>query len=216
MAEERVRGIDVSHYQGVIDWTEVAKAGVEFAFTKATDGMSGSDSMFQRNWTRAQAAGLRRGAYHFFRAQQDSERQAQCFVAMLREDRGELPPVLDFETLTGACVEQALRGAQRWMEIVEEECGRKPILYTGPAFWMTNLAGSSVFADYSLWIAHYTKVSKPNVPSAWRDWTFWQYSEQGSIPGVLGPVDLDYFAGNITELDAFCGRIYQKSAAIGS
>ena len=216
MAEERVEGIDVSHYQGEIDWQTVAGADVRFAFIKSTDGTGAADPLFFQNWVRASEAGLRRGAYHFFRAQQDPERQAQRLIAMLEGDYGELPPVLDFEVLGDTSVEKALDGAKRWIDIVEKACGHKPILYTGPAFWTSTLKGSGLFATYPLWIAHYTKAANPTVPSAWKNWTFWQYSEGGVVGGVRGPVDLDYFVGNISELDVFCERIHKKSAAIGS
>lgn len=216
MAEAKIQGIDVSHYQGAIDWKAVAKAGMVFAFIKATDGVGGSDLRFSANWIGARAAGLRRGAYHFFRAQQYSERQAQRFLAMLGDDAGELPPVLDFEILGDVSADQALRGAKRWMDMVEQACGRKPILYTGPAFWQKALGGSSQFAHHELWIAHYTTNRQPNLPAAWDRWTFWQYSEKGNVPGIQGPVDLDYFHGNLTELDDLCGRIQEKSVVIGS
>ncbi|HVZ15697.1 MAG TPA: GH25 family lysozyme [Terriglobales bacterium] len=216
MAEERTRGIDVSHYQGKIDWQTVAGTGISFAFIKATDGLAKIDPKFEVNWRRAQAVELRRGAYHFFHAQQDSERQAQVFLAMLRKDHGELPPVLDFETLDGASVDHALCGAKQWMEIVENEIGKKPILYTGPAFWTTTMGSVEIFADHPLWIAHYTDSDHPNVPQPWRNWAFWQKSEKGLIAGIKGPVDLDIYVGTVMELDASCERIHKKSAAIGS
>lgn len=215
MAEAMVQGIDVSHFQGTIDWAEVAKAGKAFAFIKATDGCGVGDPMFRANWSRARAAGLRRGAYHFFRAQQDAKRQAKHFIATLGDDRGELPPVLDFESLDDTSAEEALRGAQRWMELVEEASRRKPILYTGPAFWCASLHESSLLAEYPLWIAHYTVAIQPHVPSAWKRWTFWQHSEKGLAPGIGGPVDLDRFNGTLTELDLPCARIQEKSATIG-
>jgi lysozyme len=216
MTEQRVSGIDVSHFQGTIDWNAVAKADIAFAFIKATDGEHGNDPLFGANWSKAREAGLKRGAYHFFRAQQDPERQAQRFLAMLGTDPGELPPVLDFEVLGEASPEQGLSGAQRWAEIVEKRSGRTPMLYTGPAFWNTTLKASAILSDHALWIAHYTSANQPKLPSPWRDWTFWQYSEKGRIPGIHGPVDLDCFNGTLTELDDLCERIEQKSAAIGS
>lgn len=216
MAEAKIQGIDVSHYQGAIDWAAVAKAGMAFAFIKASDGMSGIDPKFPANWSGARAAGLRRGAYHFFRAPQDSERQAQRFLAMLGEEAGELPPVLDFEILGDISADQGLRGAKRWMDMVEQACGRQPILYTGPTFWQTALGGCSQLGNHQLWIAHYTTSPQPILPSAWDEWTFWQYCEKGAVAGIQGPVDLDYFHGNLTELDGLCGRIQEKSAVIGS
>ena len=215
MAEAMVQGIDVSHFQGTIDWNEVAKAGRDFAFIKATDGCVGVDPMFKANWQAARAAGLRRGAYHFFRPQQDSERQAFRVIEMLGNDMGELPVVLDFERLGDTSAEEGLRGAMRWMEVVEQASGRKPILYTGPVFWEAVLSDSTLFADYPLWIAHYTMATKPHIPAAWNRWTFWQHSEKGAVKGIKGAVDLDRFHGTLTELDVPGERIQEKIAAIG-
>ena len=99
MAEAVIEGIDVSHYQGTIDWSKVAGAGKTFAFIKASDGTVGADPTFAYNWSRARQAGLRRGAYHFFRPITDALQQAQHFLRQLGDDHGELPPVLDFELL---------------------------------------------------------------------------------------------------------------------
>ncbi len=216
MAGVWVKGIDISHYQSVIDWGTVAKSGVQFAFIKATDGVSRIDPRFRRNWQSAHLNGLRRGAYHFFRAEQDSERQAHAFLGMLKGDPGELPPVLDFEVLAGVTAEEGCSRAMVWMSSVEAAVGRKPILYTGPAFWRLAMKDTPIFANFPLWIAHYTARPEPSLPTAWGRYTFWQFSEKGSIPGINGPVDVNRFNGNLTELDALCGRINTKSATAGS
>ncbi len=212
MAEAVVHGIDVSHYQGTIDWNDVAKSGMAFAFIKATDGIGAGDPMFATNWKAARQAGLRRGAYHFFRPLTDALQQADNFIARLDGDWGELPPVLDFELLGGAYPNQAPEAAKQWMETIEAACGRKPIVYTGPAFWISSLHDSQLFADHPLWIAQYTSAPQPRMPSAWKAWTFWQHSEKGQVPGIHGPVDLNRFNGTLTELDALCARISMKSA----
>ena len=208
-------GIDVSHYQGRIDWMKAVGAGVKFAFIKATDGVAGVDAMFTANWNAAKAAGVRRGAYHFFRAGKDAEQQAKLFTSKLNGDWGELPPVLDFEVLSSISAEQAMNGALRWMELVEQANGQKPILYTGPSFWRSQVKDSEAFSTYPLWIAHYTAAACAALPTAWKRWTFWQHSEQGSVPGVMGPVDLDRFCGNTMELEALGQRISRKSATAG-
>jgi lysozyme len=122
--------------------------------------------------------------------------------------------VLDFELLGGVSAEQALLGARRWLGIVENECGRKPMLYTGPAFWNTSLNSSALLAEYPLWIAHYTPAAQPQLPRAWARWTFWQHSEKGSVPGISGAVDISRFNGTLMELDTLCERINQKEEAI--
>jgi lysozyme len=216
MAEAAVHGIDVSHYQGSIDWGAVAKSGIDFAFIKATDGAGAGDPMFASNWKGARDAGIRRGAYHFFRPLIGALQQAQRFISKLGGDWGELAPVLDFEILDGASANAALDAARRWMETVEEACGRKPILYTGPALWTSSLHDSQLFAEHPLWIAQYTSAPQPRVPKAWKEWTFWQHSEKRAVPGISGPVDLNRFHGTLMELDALCARISIKSATAGS
>ena len=210
-----VNGIDVSHYQGTIDWEKVARSGVKFAFIKATDGAAGADPLFAANWSAAKDPGVSRGAYQFFRAEQDAERQANFFITKLGNDWGELPAVLDFEVLCGTLVGTALEGATRWMELVGQATGRTPVLYTGPSFWRTQVKSSTAFSNYALWIAHYTAAAQPVLPSAWKQWTFWQHSEQGSVPGIKGPVDLDRFNGTVMELEALGQRISTMRASAG-
>ena len=199
-------GIDVSHFQQDIDWKQVRRVGVAFAFIKASEGSAVADPMFARNWSNSKAARILRGAYHFFRPQVDPLAQAQFFLRRLKSDPGELPPVLDVEVLTGPTVpEQALADARKWMDAVTAEVGRKAILYTGSAFWRNTLKNSTAFADHPLWVAHYTSGPNPVVPTAWPKWTFWQFSQQGKVAGVTGNVDLDIFNGSATDLENFCG-----------
>lgn len=211
-----VSGIDVSHYQGRIDWPKVAESGVRFAFIKAMDGLVAVDGMFGTNWNAARVAKVERGAYHFFRAEQDAEQQAKLFISRLSDDWGELPPVLDFEMLGKATAEQALKAAEHWMQLVEEASGRRPILYTCSSFWRAQVNDSHSFSTYPLWIANYTTLVQPMLPSGWKQWTFWQHSEQGRVPGINGPVDLDRFCGNAMELEAWRQRISIMSATAGS
>jgi lysozyme len=207
IVELRAKGIDVSHYQGQIDWQAVAGAGIEFVFIKATDGCRFEDPMFETNWQGAGEAAIRRGAYHFFRPQQDATQQAKNFLSAITGQTGELPPVLDFELLAGMSVDEAQHRAETWMQVVERETRAKPILYTGPSFWRDSLNNSELFAQHPLWIAHYTGAERPILPIAWAEWTFWQHSEKGFVPGIKGPVDLNWFCGTATELDCICARI---------
>jgi lysozyme len=205
-AAARMSGIDVSHFQQEIDWHQVRRVGISFAFVKASEGTNISDPMFKQNWKDARLAGVLRGAYHFFRPQLDPAAQANFFLEKIGGETGELPPVLDVEVLTAASPAQVVAGARRWLEILEAKLGRKPILYTGSAFWRNTLKNSSEFAQFPLWIAHYTSGPNPLVPSAWPTWTFWQFSQQGKVAGINGNVDLDVFNGTVTELEAFCVR----------
>lgn len=191
-----VRGIDVSHYQGIIDWSSVAKAGMAFAFIKATDGTSAHpDPQFQTNWSGSHAAGLLRGAYHFYRPGEDPRQQAMSFLKAVQPKPGDLPPVLDIET--SGEPREIIEGIQTWLTGVELGAGKRPILYTNPSFW----AGlkTSGFGGYPLWIAHYG-VAAPKIPEGWRTWTFWQFSESRSIQGIKGHVDFDVFQGTLPDL----------------
>ena len=205
-AAARMSGIDVSHFQKQIDWEQVQRGGIAFAFIKATEGSTLADFLFARNWSEAKVAGVLRGAYHFFRPQVNPLAQAQFFLRRLKSDPGELPPVLDVEVLTGDTTPgMIIQAAHQWMETVEAELGKKPILYTGSAFWRSTLKNSNAFLDHPLWVAHYTLRPNPQVPKPWQQWTFWQFSQQGRMAGIEGNVDLDVFNGTAADLDNFCG-----------
>lgn len=210
-----VVGIDVSHYQGKVDWQAVAKSGISFVFIKATDGVT-HDPLFASHWNGAREAGLKRGAYHFFRPLPDTLQQATALIGALGSEWGELPPVLDFELLGGAHADEALKAAMQWMQTLRESCGRAPILYTGFSFWTSSLHDSPLFAEHPLWIAQYSSTMQPRIPNAWKTWTFWQHSEKGQVKGIKGPVDLNRFNGTFMELEALCARISIKSATAGS
>jgi len=204
-AAARMSGIDVSHFQQDIDWQQVRRVGISFAFIKATEGVSVFDPLFLQNWRKAEKASVLRGAYHFFRPQLDAEAQARFFLSKLKGDSGELPPALDVEALTPQTTpEQLLAGVRTWLETVKNALRCQPILYTGSAFWRKTLKDSSKFADYPLWIAHYTSKANPFLPAAWPKWTFWQFSQVGKVAGIAGNVDLDVFNGTAVELEALC------------
>lgn len=190
-----VRGIDVSHYQGTIDWSSVAKTGVAFAFIKATEGTSSVDSEFQTNWRGSHAAGLLRGAYHFYRPDEDPKQQALHFLKAVQPGPRDLPPVLDVEISGNPS--DIVEGIQTWLTGVELAAGKKPIIYTNPSFW----AGlkTSGFSQYPLWIAEYG-VTAPKVPEGWQTWTFWQFSESRSLQGINGHVDFNLFQGTLPDL----------------
>ncbi len=200
----RMSGIDVSHFQKDINWQQVKRVGISFAFIKATEGISVSDPCFKQNWHNARRASILRGAYHFFHSQVSADVQARFFLDKLEGDIGELPAVLDIEVLDETTTERAIAGAHRWLEIVHRELKSVPIIYTGSAFWRTTLRNSTQFSRYPLWIAHYTTGPHPALPTAWQDWTFWQFSQQGKVAGITTSVDLDVFNGSAAELEAFC------------
>lgn len=192
-------GIDVSHHQGVIDWDRVAAAGIAYAFIRCSDGVT-KDREFDRNWHESQRVGLVRGCYHYFRARHELPTSQ---VEHLRE--GELPPVLYFETLDGMDDVVATNRARTWANQAERICNQLPIFYSYPHFIATSIHAPRRFDDSPLWIAHYG-VDDPTVPKQWTDWTFWQYTDSGTVDGIATPVDLNRFRGTMFDLGRFAQR----------
>lgn len=198
-------GIDVSHNnEGRIVWDSLfvmtdskgrtirdpyqarTITPVSFAFIKATEGISFKDSDFDRNWTEAGRAQVRRGAYHFFRSSKDGTAQARHFIKTVGKLRhSDLPPVLDIETMHRGCTKNLLNErALQWLKAVEDHYGRKPIIYTGASFAKDNLK-KEIRDSYPVWIAHYGKESP-----AYEGWTWWQFTDKAVVKGVHGKVDL--------------------------
>lgn len=199
----RLTGIDVSHYQGQINWGAVKAAGCAFAFAKATEGTNVTDPYFATNWSGMKAAGLARGAYHFFHASEDAAQQAAHFLATVQLQPGDLPPVIDIEVSDNVANSTIVQGVQTWLDAVEQAAGVTPLIYTAASFWNAHLNNS--FGRYPLWIAHYTAASTPApLPTGWTDWAFWQYSQSLHIDGVNGASDHDYFNGTTADLQALC------------
>ncbi len=202
------RGIDVSAWQSSIDWHQVASSGVEFAFIRVSDGTHSIDSRFTQNWSGAHAAGVLRGAYQFFRAGQDVTAQANIMINALRADGGELAPVIDVEgeSIQGRTASQVVAEVRQWIDLVGAATGTTPIIYTG-----TYVTGSSspMYSSNPLWEAayflDYTPSHCPRINDNWHDWTFWQYSDRGHVPGISGNVDMDVFNGTSEQLTAFAG-----------
>ena len=199
MPNNTLQGIDVSHYQGTVNWSSVKNAGITFAFAKATDGNTYTDPQFHTNWQAMQTAGILRGAYHFYETNDDPVTQAQNFIKAVGSlAANDLPPVVDIEIFKGAYGSASVAAnLQTWLDTVEKALGRKPMIYTNTNFWNTTI--NADFSKYPLWIAEYG-VSQPKIPSSWKSWTFWQSSQSGSVAGVTGSVDTDVFAGSISDL----------------
>ena len=202
-----VHGIDVSAYQGRINWPEVARHNVQFAFIKATEGVTLRDRHFRRNWDAARAAGVYRGAYHYFQPNYDGARQANLFTRTVPLAPGDLPPVLDVEHAEFHDVAAMRRNVSVWLRLVERHYGVRPILYSNYSFYKRHLAGH--FDKYPLWLAHY-EVSAPRLPR--EKWIIWQHSDEAYIPGIRGTVDFNVFQGNVKTLLAL--RIPPKTNSI--
>lgn len=203
MGTNVLSGIDVSHYQGNVNWAAVKSAGIAFAVAKATEGTGTIDQYFSANWEKIKAAGIIRGAYHFFHASQDPRRQAQNFLNVVAIGDGDLPPVLDIEVSDNVSGGTIISGIQIWLDTVEQATGRKPIIYTNPSFWNNYM--NAAFGAYPLWVANYTTAGTPRMPNGWNNWLFWQYSQTGRLAGVPGNVDMDRFNGSADDLAAFVG-----------
>lgn len=191
-------GIDVSYYQGDIEWSRVRSAGVAFAFIRISDGATIADPRFVANWRGAKQAGVLRGVYQFFRPEEDPIVQASVVVRALRQHGlGELPPVIDIEVTGGLPLARVVANARVWIEHVRSQLGVEPIVYTNPGMW--RWTGANGLARQPLWVAHYT-TNCPSVPAPWSQWTFWQYTDTGRVDGIDALVDLNVFPGSADEL----------------
>ncbi|GAB3859518.1 hypothetical protein GCM10028822_36190 [Hymenobacter terrigena] len=197
LAGYSVHGIDVSSYQGHIDWPEVARNRVRFAFIKASEGATLRDPRFARNWREARAAGVLCGAYHYFLPNRDGKVQADLFAQTVPLAPGDLPPVLDVEAANFHDVAVLRREVARWLRLIEAHYGVRPILYSNHSFYKRHLAGH--FDDYPLWLAHY-EVEHPTLPRS--KWIIWQHSDEAYVPGIRGVVDFNVFQGNFESLQA--------------
>lgn len=201
-------GIDVSHYQGNIDWARVAEVGVEFAFIKATEGASYTDSFFKRNFTEAKTHGILAGAYHFFQPKVSVAKQVENFCRSYAvATDGDLPPVLDVEDeslWSGISKKRAVDLIVAWIDGVRSRLGEHvhPIIYASSAFVVDVLGGDARLKEHPLWVAHYTSAAKPRVPAPWSFWTFWQYTDRGRVAGIAGGVDINRFNGDRGRLEA--------------
>lgn len=200
----KILGIDVSAYQGKIDWQRVKQAGVKFAFIKATEGATFKDKRFNENIRDAYSAGLYCGAYHFFRPKTPIGPQADNFINSIRAAGVTLLPALDLEV--PADWRNIPRGDRiklvtEWVELVESALGTKPIIYLSSSFPGDVLTNVHELAAYPLWLAHYTNHPVPVVPAPWQTYTFWQHSDRGVVEGIVGNVDLNWFNGTDTDLE---------------
>jgi lysozyme len=205
-------GIDVSHYQAAVDWSAVVSGGDVFAFAKASEGATVKDLYFVDNWSGIKAAGLLRGAYHFFHPAIDAQAQADFFLQRLSQANGgspqlapgDLPAALDLEVTDGVNPAAIIAGASEWLATVQAATGRVPLLYTYVNFWQNTMGNPQDLIAYPLWIAH-LNVNAPTVPGGWPNWLFWQFDKQpvAGVPGAV--VDLDAFDGTLHDLQSLAG-----------
>lgn len=187
-------GIDVSHYQGRINWDEVARdIRVTYVYLKATEGTGNSDDTYSYNFNECKRLGLKVGSYHFFRPQLSARAQYDHFVAHVETRRQDLLPVVDAETMNG--VSDALFQARllEFCELLEREYGKKPIIYTGKNFYNKHIYGNTRLRAYKYFIAAYSFI-EPELYDD-NDYVLWQYSATGSVRGIRGNVDMSRFVG---------------------
>lgn len=182
-----LQGIDVSHHQGAIDWAALPAQGVDFAWIKATEGGDHRDRMFEANWSGARAAGIRRGAYHFFTLCRPGAEQAANFVAAVPREADALPPAVDLE-FGGNCSARPERAAllrelAAFLRIVETHSGRRALLYLTRDFDEAYRVSEAV--DRPLWLR--SLVFEPRFGA--RPWAIWQASSFHRLRGIEGGVD---------------------------
>jgi lysozyme len=196
-----VIGVDVSHHQGRVDWGALAGDGIAFAYIKATEGESFRDANFSMNWSGAAAAGLPRGAYHFFTQCRGGFDQARNFIAKVPRDPRALPPVVDAESM-GHCTQGPPVGTvagelETLLAQLAAHYGRRPLIYTTAEFHDTYLKGQ--FPRDRFWLRSLV------IPPLFRyeQWILWQYQNRGQRRGVQGPVDLSAFRGSRQDFATF-------------
>lgn len=203
--DNKAIGFDVSEYQSEINWEQTYHIDeafeLSFVFIRSTAGKDKMDSKFKKNWKAAKERQLIRGAYHYYRPNENSIEQAENFIKTVKLQQGDLPPVLDIEKLPKSQSIDSLKvGLRRWLNKVEKHYKVKPIIYSGESYYTDFL--KEEFSEYPLWIANY---------NFWRndlesDWQFWQFTEKAQIEGIKGMVDLNIFNGDKNKLLLKCIR----------
>ena len=196
---DHIFGIDLSHYQNKedIQWDSLSIANrsipIQFVLMRATMGSASTDQHFEHFWQKAQHHDLIRGAYHFYRVNEDPTLQAQNFIRTSSLASGDLRPVLDIEKISKKSSKESLiRDLKIWLKMVEDHYGTKPIIYTYYHYYKDYLRQD--FQDYPIWLANYNDVATPSEEDAW---SFWQFSENGIVHGINTKVDLNVYNGGI-------------------
>jgi lysozyme len=201
-----VHGIDISKWQGPVDWASVKAAGTQFAFIKATEGGDHVDERFLENWWGAKRAGVPRGAYHFTFWCRPAHEQAEWFKRHVPPDPDALPPVLDLEWNGHSRLcprkiprEEALEMTRHLLREMEAHTGKRPIIYTDITFHKDVLEGE--FEDHPFWLR--SVAAEPHERYNGRRWTMWQFTTTGRVPGIKGDVDRNAFYGTENQWDIF-------------
>ncbi|MFY1046854.1 glycoside hydrolase family 25 protein [Chryseobacterium sp. GP-SGM7] len=199
---DKTYGFDISHYQNTKDikWDSLSIGNktipLEFVVMRATMGNRNADKNFDEFWASAKKHNLIRGAYHFYRADEDPVIQANNFLENVKLENGDLPPVLDIEKIPRTkSSKKLIEDLKVWCKIVEETYGEKPIIYTYYHYYKDFLRGE--FDDYPIWLANYNDVPEPSPEDQWQ---FWQFTENGIVYGINSKIDLNIYNGGIWSL----------------
>jgi len=206
MRDYPIRGVDVSHYQGDIDWRVIASHGVSFAFMKATEGSAFTDPYFSRNLEGALQTDLYIGAYHFFSFDSPGASQATHFIATVPKNNLMLPPVVDFEYYGNKLKnlpdrDKTVEELSAMLDILTRHYGKTPVIYVTKETYDRYIAGG--FSKYPIW---YRDVFWSPRLSDGREWTFWQFSNRHKIDGYVGKekyIDFNVFNGSREKFKAF-------------
>lgn len=191
-----IHGIDISRHQGNISWSavkamQVADIKLDFAYIKATEGLTKVDVFYKRNWSKCRALHIPHGAYHYYLANKSGAQQAINFIKTVKLQPGDLPPVVDVEKLFGTKPDVMHVELKLWLNMIETQYGVRPIIYTYVDFYERYLGKD--FDNYPLWIAHYVQRRQPRIK---RDWLFWQFNEHGTVNGISYNTDFNVFNGD--------------------
>jgi lysozyme len=201
--EGKIFGIDVSQYQGTIDWENLEaieeQFEIKFVVVRATAGIKKVDRNFKKNWRNLSSTVYIQGAYHYYRPDENSTDQANNFIKNVKLRKGHLPPILDIEKMPkGQSMDKLKKGLQNWLTIVEKQFGVKPIIYTGEKYFEDFLQED--FPNYKFWIANYN----PWKEKIEDEYLMWQFTEKAQLHGINELVDVNVFNGNVEDLKKVC------------
>jgi lysozyme len=187
-----IMGVDISKYQGDVDFKQLKASGITYVFIRASEGNTYQDPKFESHFSQAKAAGLIVSAYHFYETNDAPNSQLDNFTQLVTLSTGDLPPVVDIERLHQQDDTQLSENLQVYLNGLESHYGVKPIIYTGLNFANQHITR---FSHYPLWLAEYGRA-EPTLPTGWSQWTFWQWSQSHVLKGIDGKVDADKFNGD--------------------
>ncbi|WP_396217326.1 GH25 family lysozyme [Flavobacterium sp.] len=201
--EGKILGIDVSQYQGTIDWENLEaieeQFEIKFVVVRATAGSKKVDRNFKKNWRNLSSTVYIQGAYHYYRPDENSTDQANNFIKNVKLRKGHLPPILDIEKMPkGQSMDKLKEGLLNWLTLVEKQYGVKPIIYTGEKYFEDFLQED--FPNYKFWIANYN----PWKEKIEDEYLMWQFTEKAQLHGINELVDVNVFNGNVEDLKNVC------------